>query len=124
MTEATGGMKEILVDDLFAYVDRDPKQLARRTDPTTSFEAGAKIVKKLRSLQLAVLAAHQSRPAGLTDLELEDQFSDHGSTYRTRRAELVAIGLIRDSGFRKVQAGRKRVIWQITEDGKRYAPSP
>jgi len=46
---------------------------------------------------------------------------DHGSTYRTRRRELVDKGLIGDSGRKVRIAGeaRHRIVWVITPRGIR-----
>ena len=56
---------------------------------------------------------------GFIDPELNDHFQVHSSTYRTRRAELVCMGLIEDSGERVSigGAGRKHALWRITGRG-------
>ena len=54
--------------------------------------------------QKRVLDFIRSRGAsGCTDLDIQRRFGNHGSTYRTRRAELTALGLVRDSGVRVMQ---------------------
>lgn len=77
---------------------------ARRTDPETSHAAAASVAD-LRTSQKAVLRVLRSRPsAGFTDEELVFHYQakrvsvDHPrqseSGIRTRRAELVAAGLV------------------------------
>src|SRR6478609_1701528 len=53
--------------------------------------------------------------------DLENRFNNPGSTYRSRRSELTAMGLLRDSGQRREQEGGTRIIWEITPDGRRTA---
>ena len=87
-------------------------QLTRSTDPGTSYEAGAQVVHKLRALQIIVLNhLRAAGDIGLADIELEELCGDHGSTYRTRRAELVEKKLVVDSGRKKIIQGRKRIVW-------------
>lgn len=103
-------MADLFNPDLFAY--RGPGNMARRSDPSTSHEAAEKIVPKLGDLQRRVLAELRAAGAvGLCDLELETRCGSHGSTFRTRRSELVDLGLVRDSGRKIVLNGRNRVVW-------------
>jgi len=88
------------------------KAYARNTDPGTSHEAAAKVTPKLRKLQQEVLDIFQ-RHRRLTDLDLQEVTYTAGSTYRTRRSELVKMGLLRNSGDRKHQAGANRIVWEI-----------
>ena len=55
----------------------------------------------------------------LTDFDLEVICDNHGSTYRTRRSELVELGYVADSGQRRMQEGSNRIVWVITELGQR-----
>jgi hypothetical protein len=97
--------------DLFA-----PHTRARVTDPGTSFAAARQVAPKMTALRRVVLL-HFARLRTMTDLDLESLCSDHGSTYRTRRSELAAMGYIADSGERRMQRGSNRVLWTITPDG-------
>jgi hypothetical protein len=94
---------------------------ARRNDPDTSHAAAADITLKLRELQCAVLryAADQSK-RGFTDLEMIAHFGTTSSTYRTRRSELVAKGLVHDTGERRAagEGGRKHAVWATTLQGE------
>lgn len=104
------GIKDMLGDEPFN--PKQAHQLARDTDPSTSFEAASSVLPRLRKLQ-QVVYDHFVAAKQLTDLDLETRCGDHGSTYRTRRAELVELGLLRDTGQRKHQAGRNRIIWGL-----------
>ena len=100
--------------------DRQPRAVARRDDLDTSHLAAEDITPRIRILQAAVLSfAASCRPFGFTDPAMNDHFETHSSTYRTRRAELVAMGLIEDSGDRACigASGRKHAVWRITDRG-------
>lgn len=93
---------------------------ARRTDPTTSFQAAAS-VKNVTETQKNILLL-LSMP--MTDDQLIDafyQFADANgwkkaspSGIRSRRAELVAAGLVKDTGERaKSWSGRQSIVWRV-----------
>lgn len=90
-----------------------PRAIARNTDPETSHEAAIS-VSGIRVSQQHILDALRSYgPA--TDEEIFPRLpvpiSPSGA--RTRRAELVAMGLVRDSGARRTTAtGRKTIVWR------------
>lgn len=91
-------------------------QLARAGDPSTSHQAAAAAAepKKLRERQQVVLDHFTAAGSkGLTDLDLQELCGDHGSTFRTRRSELVRAGLIIDSGRKQKQLGANRIVWMI-----------
>lgn len=97
----------MLQPDLF-----DAHTRARGGDPDTSHVAAERIQSRINTLQQRVLQHFRSiYPNAITDLDLETHFGDHGSTYRTRRAELVELGLIRDTGLRRFQRRHHRVLW-------------
>lgn len=90
----------------------DADTRVRPTDPSTSHDAAERIMPKLNQLQLTVLDYFRSiYPAVITDLDLQEHFGNHLSTYRTRRQELTALGLIQDSGRQKWQRGSNRIMW-------------
>jgi hypothetical protein len=60
-------------------------------------------------------------PAGLTDWEMEEISNDHSSTIRTRRAELVEMGLVRTAGTRKIK-GRNRIVWKLSHQDTSRVP--
>ena len=92
---------------------------ARRTDPQTSHDAAAS-VKNLTPTKEYILQA-LVRPR--TDIDLVEAYRNmktapraSESGIRSRRAELVAQGLVVDSGARvKLQSGRWATIWRRAE---------
>jgi hypothetical protein len=88
---------------------------ARKTDPTTSHEAAAKVDNLTATKQAILKALNHPR----TDVDLISAYQSlYGapaaseSGIRTRRAELVAAGLVLDSGLRaKLPSGRRAIIW-------------
>lgn len=92
---------------------------ARKTDPTTSYEAAAS-VDNMTETQFHIL---QCLVFPKTDDELIEIFDamagSNGwklaspSGIRSRRAELVAKGLVVDSGERrKSWSGRRSIVWK------------
>lgn len=93
---------------------------ARITDPTTSWQAAAS-VDNVTDTQQNILTC---LTFPLTDDELVDTFyrmaDSNGwrkaspSGIRSRRAELVDKGLVKDSGERKKSwSGRNSIVWQV-----------
>lgn len=98
----------------------------RDDDPVTSHEAVASIADRITQIQLDVLAYARSVPEFI-DLDLAAHFEGtYGpSTVRTRRIELVRLGLIRqarwDMGLPKYRAVppsfRRHIVWEATPTG-------
>jgi hypothetical protein len=103
------------MEDLFDHAEKaEAYKLHRKDDPETSRDAAAAVAKKLTQIQEEVLAyALKRADLGFTDEQLTQAFYAQGrSTYRTRRAELTARGLIVDSGRRRVNGpGRRHTVW-------------
>ena len=69
--------------------------------------AGAQQQRVLECLQRA-------GDAGLTDEEIQATLNLSGNSERPRRASLVALGLVRDSGvMRKTNANHAAVVWVV-----------
>lgn len=95
----------------------DARTLVRRTDPDTSYEAALSLSSErlswCRRMILALL-----RQGALTDEQIADRWAEVGSpqspsSLRTRRAELVDAGLVRDSGRHGLtRSGRRTIIWE------------
>lgn len=80
----------------------------------TSEEAAEAIEPRLSLLQELVLVVLRHRPNGLTDEEMQTEAVMQPSTQRPRRVELVAQGLVEDSGTRrKTRSGRSAVVWKV-----------
>jgi len=93
---------------------------ARRTDPDTSHQAAASIsniTETQRAIYYLLLAKPTSDVDGLRVYRLAEthaiapRVSESG--YRSRRAELVSLGLAKDSGNRvKLPSGRFAIVWE------------
>lgn len=86
------------------------------SQPTpTSIEAAESIQLSAETLRAQALAYIRARGAdGATDDEVQHAMNMNGSTERPRRCELVARGLIRDSGrVRKTRSGRAAIVWTL-----------
>lgn len=97
---------------------------ARAGDPLTSYEA-AESVGDIGEKRRTIMWALQSLHSGATDEgiarryeELRDEFPQFyprqsPSGLRSRRSELVTLGLVKDSGRRgKTASGRSSIVWE------------
>lgn len=82
----------------------------------TSEEAAEAIAPRLSVLQDRVLWYLRSLPvSGATDEQMQVELCMMPSTQRPRRIELVAAGLVKDSGQRRrTRSGRSAVVWAAT----------
>lgn len=98
--------------------------LSRFTDPETSREAAASLsADRMRETQQVIVdILDRFGPACDQDIEVyARQLASLGeapkqspSGLRSRRAELVAAGIVRDSGERsKTSSGRSTIVWEI-----------
>jgi predicted transcriptional regulator len=86
--------------------------MSRRSDPQSSRDAARMVVPVLNEIQAMVLSEmRRAGDNGLTDYELDAIFDCRKSTYRSRRAELVEKGMIKDSGTRRENDGTNRTVW-------------
>ena len=96
-------------------IDTIPR--ARSTDPQTSADA-ARSVTSLRPKQYAVLkvlglCGEMTDERLIACYETFDLPKQSPSGIRTRRHELVAMGLVRDTGERrKMSTGRMAIVWE------------
>jgi hypothetical protein len=90
---------------------------ARTTDPVTSHDAAAS-VKRIRESHELLLAAFE-RWGDMTDTQLAECLARVGamlspSGIRSRRAELVEMGKLRDSGRTDIlPSGRRSIVWRL-----------
>lgn len=89
---------------------------ARRTDPATSHDAAASVNSLRHTHQIIVTLLRLE--GGMTDEELLYLWNDRiaerisPSGLRTRRSELVDMGMVRDSGeCRPLESGRMAIVW-------------
>ena len=93
------------------FLESLPRVPFQRHSPTSRRAAHA-IAPAAPTLQSQVLTFIQRNRDGVTDEEIADGLRMGGSTARPRRVELVATGLVRDSGrTRKGRAGRQMTVW-------------
>lgn len=90
---------------------------ARLTDPATSHEA-AESVSNVSETQKYILKAlnHPRTDPDLAEayLNLKGAPKASLSGIRSRRAELVAKGLVKDTGDRvKLESGRRAIVWAV-----------
>ena len=101
---------------------------ARRSDPQTSHAAAAS-VNNITKTQRVIFYLLLSKPS--TDVDglrvyriaegkkIAPMVSESG--YRSRRAELVKLGLAKDSGDRvKLPSGRSAIVWQAIAPKKSF----
>jgi len=109
----------MLAGDLFSHAmlkaQETSMKLHRRQDQPTSIEAAQAIAPKLNEIQQQVLTYAKVMNDGFTDVDLNKYFNSTASTYRTRRAELVAKGLIVDSWQREKINGRNHIVWILKD---------
>lgn len=96
----------------------DPRTLARTTDPDTSHQAAASLTD-VRESQRAVhrLLRVYGPTTDETLMRLANMTGLHisPSGLRTRRHELVALGLVHDTGVRvPLASGRMGICWGVT----------
>lgn len=98
---------------------------ARRTDPETSKQAAASVTNlgRTRDAILKILKAH----GPMTDEQIREIYAgrtEFGHDYpfaspsglRSRRSELVRLGLVVDSGqLGKTASGRQTIIWKVAK---------
>lgn len=96
----------------------EPRKMTRRTDPVTSYQAAASV--DLSKGQKIVMSAFRVRNS-MTDDELIAQVQRLGlklspSGCRSRRKELVGMGVLRDSGVKELTASnRSTIVWEIIQ---------
>lgn len=103
----------------------EPEAKARTTDPETSHAAAESLsADDLRDSQADVLLFFNSYQNGMTDEEFVDRalsagMSQSRSGLRTRRSELVDLGLMEDAGERReTRSGREAIVWRVTDAGR------
>jgi hypothetical protein len=99
---------------------------ARTLDPSTSHQAAASILetRTTMSVILHILAKGSATDEvigyvydGLVAADRAPMASPSG--LRSRRAELVELELVQDSGERRpLSSGRRAIVWQITDQGR------
>lgn len=97
-------------------------RMARTEDPSTSHAAANAVQRPMGRIRAAVLRVHQVNRAGLTDAEMVARLPDDvlASSATKRRTDLVADGILRDSGKRRpTPSGCLAIVWELVPDGAR-----
>jgi predicted ArsR family transcriptional regulator len=78
----------------------------------TSRDAALSILGSAAQSRLRVYNWLRQQHEGATDEEIAEALSMNPSSARPRRVELVAAGIVEDSGFRRrTHSGRKATVW-------------
>jgi hypothetical protein len=107
------------VQAMAGWIHQQLEARARSTDPDTSHDA-ARSIGEMTEVRQAVLDILRAiGPA--TDEDLEHAYHassaprQTGQSIRTRRRELVLMGLVGESGTLKRKAsGRHAIVWRVT----------
>jgi len=97
---------------------------ARRTDPETSHEAAGRLKQEdlSRGQKRVLCVMHEAAPATdevLLEASVALRVKISPSGFRTRRTELVAKGLVEDSGGRRdTKFGNPAIVWRLTRKGR------
>lgn len=87
--------------------------MVRATDPVTSLLAAQKASVNAATLRARCLETLRAHPAGLTDFELADVIGSQQTSAGKRRGELVAQGLVCNSGLRRPSpSGSPSIVWK------------
>lgn len=87
---------------------------ARTTDPSTSHEAArAHPEVRITDRDRALAALRAAGPNGLTDHELGEQIGRIQTSAGKRRKELQDVGLVENSGMRRLSpSGSPAIVWR------------
>lgn len=87
--------------------------MVRTSDPDTSKEAAAGATLNAATLRARCLEALRAHADGLTDFELAAHVGSQQTSAGKRRGELVAQGLVRNSGNRRPSpSGAAAIVWR------------
>jgi hypothetical protein len=91
-----------------------------RTD--TSRRAAVTVAPKTGTQRHRVLTVLAASVDGLTDSQIQAYLNLYESSERPRRVELVAAGLVADSGRRRCYGGHgEAIVWELTDAGRNAA---
>lgn len=97
-------------------------EAARITDPVTSHQAAASVVKRAPTQRILLLATYGREAAGLTDEEaatISGVIEKRTACWWKRCSELRHAGLLADTGrTRTSMAGEQRMVCVITAAGR------
>ena len=90
--------------------------LYRRTDPDTSRQAATLAQLTAGTVRERCYLTLLTHPEGLTDFELADLVGRQQTSAGKRRGDLVAVGLVEDSGERRrTPSGASAIVWRLVK---------
>ena len=102
---------------LFPEDDPDkvlPPKLPHNNTPTSKLAAQSMRTLAGAQQQRVLECLQQAGDAGLTDEEIQTALNLSGNSERPRRAKLVELGLVRNTGLmRKTNSGHTAVVWIV-----------
>ena len=119
------GTADMTQRTLFSLNDQNDKPLP--TLPHNGSSTSKLAARSMRSLagaqqQRVLECLQQADNAGLADEEIQTALNLSGNSERPRRASLVALGLVRNSGLmRKTNSGHAAVVWVVAPRDERSA---
>ena len=106
-------LEDAIIELKHAIEDMNATPKARKTDPETSNQGPTTLRMTRNRLEVLALLRQRARTDEELVAALSGQMSASGA--RTRRAELVRVGLVIDSGERRRgSTGRMHTVWQPT----------
>lgn len=104
-------LEDAIIELKHAIEDMNATPKARKTDPETSNQGPTTLRMTRNRLEVLALLRQRARTDEELVAALSGQMSASGA--RTRRAELVRVGLVIDSGERRRgSTGRMHTVWQ------------
>jgi len=98
-----------------------PAQAHSETSRQAARQVGKDRSRLNRIRILRYLIDIQARTHGATDERMQDELAMPANTQRPRRCELVAAGMVFDTGLKDAtRTGRAAVVWAITQLGLEY----
>jgi predicted ArsR family transcriptional regulator len=99
----------------------DTKKMHHRNGPETERQAAVQVAPRVTGLRKKALEALSRQIQGATGEELANIMDEWLYSVKPRMTELARMGLIEDSGRRKLNSRkRQEIIWQMTDQGRAY----
>lgn len=109
--------------------DNDPSRktpsLPHNSTPTSKLTACAMRSHATAQQQRVLECLQAAGNAGLTDEQIQASLNLSGNSERPRRAKLVELGLVRNTGLmRKTSSGHAAVVWAVVPPNERAPVKP
>ena len=101
--------------------DIEVKKMHHRNAPDTEVAAAVQIAPRVTGLRRKALLVLNKLPEGGTGEHVAEIIDEWLYSVKPRLTELARMGLIEDSGRRKLnRRKRQEIIWQITDQGRTF----